>query len=237
LAGSQRKTDSGGRKIGGMNNRLRVLIVEDQDDDATLLLRELKRGGYDVTFERVDTAAAMRTALTDHTWDVIVSDYSMPVFDAPSALGVLHEFGLDLPFIISSGTVGEETAVAALRAGAHDFFVKGNLTRLIPAIEREMREARIRSERRQATEELVALYNATSVLFTADNLERLGQEIARAVVKEFRQADCGLLLADKDHTRIIRLARAGNYQVHAEAVLFIDGLGLVPEAVRTGETI
>lgn len=220
-----------------MSTRLRVLIVEDQEDDATLLLRELKRGGYDVTFERVDTSAAMRSALANHTWDVIVSDYSMPTFDAPSALSVLHEFGLDLPFIISSGTVGEETAVAALRAGAHDFFVKGNLTRLIPAIEREMREAQIRSERRQATEELVALYNATSVLFTADTLERLGQEIARAVVKEFRQADCGLLLMDKDHTRIIRLARAGNYHVEADAALFINGLGLVPEAVRTGETI
>jgi PAS domain S-box-containing protein len=220
-----------------MSNRLRVLIVEDQEDDATLLLRELKRGGYDVTFERVDTSADMRSALANHTWDVIVSDYSMPMFDAPAALGVLHEFGLDLPFIISSGTVGEETAVAALRAGAHDFFVKGNLTRLIPAIEREMREAQIRSERRQATEELIALYNATSVLFTADTLERLGQEIARAVVKEFRQADCGLLLTDKDHTRLLRLARAGNYHVQAEAALFIDGLGLVPEALRTGENI
>lgn len=220
-----------------MNNRLRVLIVEDSEDDTILLLRELKRGGYDVIFERVDTADAMRAALANQPWDVVISDYSLPVFDAPSALAILHELDLDLPFIISSGTVGEETAVSALRAGAHDFFVKGNLTRLIPAIEREMREAQIRSERRQATEELVALYNATSVLFLADNLDRLGQEIVRAVVKEFRQADCGLLLVDKDRTRIIRLARAGNYQVHAEASLFIDGLGLVPEAVRTGETI
>ena len=216
---------------------LRVLIIEDSEDDATLLLRELKRGGYDVAFERVDTPAAMRSALTNQAWDVVISDYAMPAFDAPAALAILHEVGLDLPFIISSGTVGEETAVAALRAGAHDFFVKGNLVRLIPAIERELREAQVRSERRQMTEELVALYNATSGLFKADNLANLGQEIVRAVVKEFGQVDCGLLLLDKDRKRIIRIARAGNYEVHATAALFIDGSGLVPEAVRNAETI
>jgi PAS domain S-box-containing protein len=216
---------------------LRVLIIEDSEDDATLLLRELKRGGYDVAFERVDTPAAVRSALTNQAWDVVISDYAMPAFDAPAALAILHEVGLDLPFIISSGTVGEETAVAALRAGAHDFFVKGNLVRLIPAIERELREAQVRSERRQMTEELVALYNATSGLFKADNLANLGQEIVRAVVKEFGQVDCGLLLLDKDRKRIIRIARAGNYEVHTTAALFIDGSGLVPEAVRNAETI
>jgi DNA-binding NtrC family response regulator len=110
---------------------LRVLIIEDSEDDTTLLLLELKRGGYAVVSERVDTPEAMRAALTAQTWDVVISDYSMPAFSAPAALAILHEVELDLPFIISSGTVGEETAVTALRAGAHDFFVKGNLTRAL----------------------------------------------------------------------------------------------------------
>jgi PAS domain S-box-containing protein len=220
-----------------MNNRLRVLLVEDSEDDAALLLRQLKRGGYDVTYERVYTADAMRAALAGQTWDIVLSDYSMPSFNAPGALAVLHESGIDLPFIISSGTIGEETAVSALQAGAHDFIMKDNLARLIPAIERELRDAQMRRERKEAEAELRALYNATSVLFKADNLNTLGQEIVRAVVQEFKQADCGLIMVDKDQNNLVRLARAGQYSVPTEAVLSIDGLGLVPEALRKQEMI
>jgi PAS domain S-box-containing protein/putative nucleotidyltransferase with HDIG domain len=137
-----------------MGKSLRVLIIEDSEDDALLLLRELKQSGYEVEFERVDTAAEMQSMLNQKTWDLILSDYSMPEFNAPQALELLKASGLDLPFIIISGTIGEETAVAALKAGASDFLVKGKFSRLGPAIERELREAESRRERRRAEEQL-----------------------------------------------------------------------------------
>jgi PAS domain S-box-containing protein/putative nucleotidyltransferase with HDIG domain len=137
-----------------MGKPLRVLIIEDSEDDALLLLRELKQSGYEVEFERVDTAPAMQSALDQKPWDLILSDFSMPEFNAPNALELLKASGLDLPFIIVSGTIGEETAVAALKAGAGDFLVKGKFSRLAPAIERELREAESRRERRRAEEQL-----------------------------------------------------------------------------------
>ncbi|KCZ71443.1 bacteriophytochrome (light-regulated signal transduction histidine kinase) [Candidatus Methanoperedens nitroreducens] len=137
-----------------MGTQLRVLIVEDSENDALLVVRELRRGGYDPVFERVDTAEAMREALEKKTWDVIIADYIMPHFSGLEALRVLQRGGLDLPFIIISGRIGEDIAVDAMRAGAHDYIIKGNLTRLIPAIEREMHEAEVRRERKRALEEL-----------------------------------------------------------------------------------
>lgn len=139
-----------------MAKPLRALIVEDVDRDALLVVRTLRRGGFDVTFERVDTPEAMAAALTRKVWDIVISDYSMPLFSAPMALGCVKERNLDLPFIIVSGTVGEDVAVEAMRAGAHDFMAKGNLARLLPAVERELREAATRRERRQAQRDLRA---------------------------------------------------------------------------------
>ncbi len=133
-----------------MSKPLRVLIVEDSEDDTELLLRELRRSDYDLTHERVETAPAMRAALARQPWDLVIADYSMPHFSAPAALALLKESGFDLPFIIVSGTIGEERAVAAMKTGAHDYLIKGHLARLVPVIERELREARIRWERRQA---------------------------------------------------------------------------------------
>ena len=137
-----------------MGKPLRVLIVEDSEDDTILLLRELKRGGYDPIFERVDTSATMIDVLEKQTWDILISDYSMPHFSAPEALKLLHKSGLDLPFIILSGKIGEDTAVAVMKAGAHDYIMKNNMTRLIPAIERELQEAKIRREHKLAEEAL-----------------------------------------------------------------------------------
>jgi PAS domain S-box-containing protein len=127
-----------------------VLIVEDSGDDTELVIREIRRGGYAVEFERVETKADMQAALARRTWDIILSDYSMPHFSAMDALGTLKESGLDIPFLVISGTIGEETAVTALKAGAHDFLVKGKLPRLIPAIERELRDAVTRRSHREA---------------------------------------------------------------------------------------
>jgi signal transduction histidine kinase len=142
---------------------LRALVVEDSEQDAALLVLELRRGGYDLSFERVETAEAMQAALDSQTWDVVLSDYSMPRFSAPAALALVRGRDLDLPFIIISGTVGEETAVASLRAGAHDFLLKGSLARLLPAIEREMGEAGLRREKRRIQEQLLISERMASV--------------------------------------------------------------------------
>src|SRR5262245_26991443 len=124
-----------------MSQSLRVLVVEDSEDDTLILLRALRKGAYDPTYERVDNPAAMRAALDRQPWDVVVADFSMPRFNALAALEVLKKKGLDVPFIIVSGTIGEELAVQAMRNGAHDYIMKGNLTRLVPAVQRELREA------------------------------------------------------------------------------------------------
>src|ERR687893_1167971 len=134
-----------------MGAPLKVLLVEDSEDDALLLMRMLRRGGYDPAWERVDTAAAMEAALDGHSWDLVISDHSMPAFSSAAALGLLRRKGfVDLPFIIVSGQIGEDAAVAAMKAGAHDYLMKDNLARLNSAIERELREANVRRERRQA---------------------------------------------------------------------------------------
>ena len=137
-----------------MSQALRVLIVEDSEDDALLLVRALRRAGYDVIHERVDTAEDMMAALARHSWDIVVSDYSMPNFTGTGALALLKKSGLDIPFIFVSGTIGEDTAVAAMKAGAQDYIMKGNLARLIPAIERELGESKVRRERRRAEEQV-----------------------------------------------------------------------------------
>ncbi len=137
-----------------MSKPLRVLIVEDSEDDALLTIRELERGGYETTCERVETAEDMTAALNKQAWDIIIADYSLPHFSAPEALELFRQSGLDLPFIVISGAVGEETAVATMKTGAHDYLMKGNLTRLVPAIERELHETEVRKERNQAEESL-----------------------------------------------------------------------------------
>ena len=132
-----------------LTKALRCLIVEDSADDAELLLRALRTGDRDVTWERVETAGAMRAALDGRPWDLVISDYSMPQFSGLAALEVLKASGQDLPFIIVSGTMGEEQVVIAMRAGVHDYFIKGRLAHLIPAVERELGNAKVRREQRR----------------------------------------------------------------------------------------
>jgi PAS domain S-box-containing protein len=133
---------------------LRVLLIEDSEDDALVLERHLRRAGFSPLLFRVETAESMRQALGSNAdggghgcWDVILSDYNLPTFSAPEALKLLEESGIDLPFIVMSGAVSEETAVAAMRAGAHDYVSKQNMARLVPAIERELGEAQARRQR------------------------------------------------------------------------------------------
>ena len=126
--------------------RLHVLMVEDSADDAELTLDALRDGGFDVDCLRVETAEAMQDALVDGNWNVVLSDYNLPRFSADEALSLLRASGLDIPFIIISGCIGEEAAVALLRAGAHDFVMKGSAARLIPAVQRGLLEAETRRQ-------------------------------------------------------------------------------------------
>jgi PAS domain S-box-containing protein len=137
-----------------MHNPLRVLIVEDVEDDMLLTLRELRRGGYTLDCVRVETPAQMQAELDRQSWDIVIADYTLPAFSAPAALKLLQQRQQDLPFIIVSGTIGEETAVEAMRSGAHDYIIKGNLARLVPAVERELREAADRTKRQKAEQAL-----------------------------------------------------------------------------------
>ena len=133
---------------------LRVLIVEDSENDALLLEIELQRAGYGPVCERVQTRDAMTEALTRDRWDVVIADYVMPRFNGLEALALVKAKGLDLPFIIVSGHITDDTAVAAMKAGAHDYVMKDNLARLGPAVQRELREAESRRARRSIDQKL-----------------------------------------------------------------------------------
>ncbi|MCF7669017.1 MAG: SpoIIE family protein phosphatase [Verrucomicrobia bacterium] len=134
---------------------LRVLIVEDSELDARLLVSILRKSGYAPDFRRVETSEDMKEALNNKKWDVILADYNMPEFSAPEALKIAQEHGSDIPFIIVSGGIGEDTAVAAMKAGAHDYLMKGNLARLTVAVERELRESAMRESRRHTQQALI----------------------------------------------------------------------------------
>jgi PAS domain S-box-containing protein len=129
---------------------LRVLIVEDSEFDAHMIVSMLRKGGYEVSFQRVETAPAMSAALASGPWEVILADYNLPEFSAPNALKLVQQSGLDIPFIIVSGGIGEDIAVSAMKGGAHDYLMKGNLSRLVPAVERELRDAANRASQRNA---------------------------------------------------------------------------------------
>ncbi len=137
-----------------MSIPLHVLIIEDSEDDTLLLLRELRRGGFDPTYERVETADAMQEALCDQAWDLIVCDYVLPHFNGLEALRLFRELGNDTPFIVVSGTIGEDIAVNTMLAGARDYIMKDRLSRLVPAVQRELREAQERRARQTAEQAL-----------------------------------------------------------------------------------
>lgn len=144
-----------------MTESVQMLLVEDSTEDAFLIVRELQRGGFQVDFERVDTPAAMQAALELKTWQLIVSDYSMPEFNGANALKIYQQRGLDVPFIIVSGAIGEERAVEIIKAGAHNYVAKDKLERLVPVVKQEMAAAQERRIRRQT--EATAGYLASLV--------------------------------------------------------------------------
>src|SRR3989338_8532141 len=160
---------------------LRALIVEDSENDALLLARELQRGGYDLTYERVDSLEAMKAALEKQQWNIVLSDYTMPHFRGTDALLLLRERDSDTPFIYISGTIGEDMAVAAMKAGANDYVLKGNLKRLVPAIRRELREAEGRRQRKRAEEERRLLQSLALAIARAENLNSALNEVLEKI--------------------------------------------------------
>ena len=182
---------------------LRVLIVEDSENDTLLLVHTLRRAGFDPIFERVDTPDAMARALTSSSWDIVISDYTMPRFDGVSALRVLKQQELDVPFILVSGSIGEELAVAAMKAGAHDYVMKDNLQRLGSAITRELREAEIRREHKRSEERLryLARYDPLTGLPNRNFLyDRLADEL---LSRERKGEPVALMILNFDHFREI----------------------------------
>jgi len=176
-----------------MSNILRVLIVDDSQDDCLLLLLEMRRGPWEVVHERVDTPGAMLAALQSQRWDLIIADYSMPHFSGPDALVMAREHGADIPFILVSGKIGEQAAVQAMKAGADDYLVKGDLARLIPAVERELRDA---DGRRRARNIEQGLHKAQDELLAAKGIaesnrilvEQIAQRnLAEAALRELNE--------------------------------------------------
>lgn len=153
---------------------IKVLIAEDSDDDALLIKRELKRGGYNPSMLRVDSASEMQTALESQPWDLIITDHNMPSFNSNDALTLARQYDQNIPFILVSGSIGEEIAVDAMRAGAQDYVMKDNLARLLPAIERELREAVNRRERQkaEATIRHMAFHDSLTDLINRAEFER-----------------------------------------------------------------
>jgi len=160
---------------------LRILIVEDSEDDTELVLRELRRHGYEPQAERVDTPESLRAALSRQAWDVVISDFAMPRLSGLDALKIAQETDPDVPFVILSGSIGEDIAVQAMKAGAHDYIMKDNTQRLVPVIERELKEARNRHERRLAEERIrfLAYYDPVTELPNRTSLDERVREALR----------------------------------------------------------
>jgi PAS domain S-box-containing protein len=210
---------------------LRVLLVEDTEDDSILLLRELASHGYVIDHVRVDTGDDLRAALAAGPWDLVVSDYSMPQFTGLDALRIVKASGTDAPFLIVSGTIGEEVAVEALKSGAQDFLVKGRLARLVPAIERELREVESRRRQRRAEEALRAseerfrtlVESMQDIVFTIDSEGRHDGVFGRWLEREGLSPDrflgrtFGEILGEdaaRPHERAIARALAGKSVVY-----------------------
>ena len=176
---------------------LSILIIEDNEDDALLLIRLLRQNGFDPLYKQVWTEAALREALTSSHWDLIVCDFHMPKFTGIDALKIVQSMEIDTPFIVLSGVVGEEKAVEMMLAGAHDYVMKNNMSRLIPAIRRELEEAQSRRDKKRAEEELEKYRNHLEELVHERTKEL--QNVQTELLRKERMALLGQLVATVSH--------------------------------------
>jgi signal transduction histidine kinase len=206
---------------------LRVLFVEDSLADAFLLERALTKGGFRVVCERVDTAEGMRRALQEREWDLVLADHSMPQFSSPEALQILKEKNLDLPFIIVSGHIEEDTAISTMGSGAHDYIMKDRLARLVPAVERELREAEVRRARAKSEEELRRAHEELELRVeqrTAALKET--NQLLRDVLEERKRLEAELLeIAENERRRI-------GFDLHDDLGQKLTGMLLIARALE-----
>jgi signal transduction histidine kinase len=206
---------------------LQVLVIEDSADDALLLEIELQRASYAPVCHRVETLAALTAALERQKWDLIIADYRLPGFDGLAALALVKKKGLDLPFIIVSGYITEETAVAAMKAGAHDYVMKDKLARLGSAVERELREAEDRRERRRAEEALRRVYAELEVRVEERTAElKTANARLQAAIAERRRLEFELLeITEKERRRI-------GLDLHDDLGQQLSGLALMTKGLQ-----
>lgn len=186
-----------------MDAALSILFVEDSESDVLLAIRELRREGYAPNFERVDTPEGLRAALAEQEWDLVITDHNMPYLDSVAVISSIKELGLDIPIIIVSGIIPEDTAVAAMKLGAQDYIMKDNLARLIPAIERELDEARVRQARKHAEDAIFHMQHhdaLTNLVNRAEFERRLQRVLERSWERGTRHA---VLYLDLDQFKII----------------------------------
>jgi signal transduction histidine kinase len=222
---AREKTNGGSSN--GARRTLRTLLVEDSQMDAELLARALDRGGFQLTWARVDTAEEMERALQKQPWDVILCDHAMPRFSAPEALELLKKHQLDVPFIIVSGYIEEETAVGAMKAGAHDYIMKDRLARLVPAVERELRDAEVRHARakseealRRAHEELELRVESRTADLKAANIK------LENVIEERKRLENELLeIAENERRRI-------GFDLHDDLGQKLTGMALMMKGLE-----
>jgi len=204
----------------GKRRALRVLLVEDSPADAMLLTHALERGNFNPYCERIDSREALEACLEKGAWDVILADHSMPGFSAPEALELVKRRQLDIPFIIVSGHIDEETATAAMRAGAHDYIMKDRLARLIPAVERELREAKVRADLRNSHEDLELRVERRTADLKAANLK------LQRVLEERRRLENELLeIAENERRRI-------GFDLHDDLGQKLTGLSLMGKGLQ-----
>jgi signal transduction histidine kinase len=217
---------------------LRVLIVEDNEDDALLLVRELGRGGYQPTFQRVQNAQELREALRE-SWDIILSDYSLPHFTALDALRILHEREMDIPFIAISGMVSETTILAALKAGAGDYLMKDNLTRLTAAVQRELRDAAGRRERRRLEEQLRQAQKMEAVGRLAGGVAHDFNNLLTVITgySELLLSDASLKEAQRSAVEEVRRAAERGGALTHQLLAFSRRQPLTPKIVRLNELV
>ena len=211
-------------------------MIEDNEDDSQLILHEIKRNGYEVEFERVETAGKLLSALMRQSWDIVLCDYSLPQFNAPQAISLIKSSGYDIPLIIISGTIGEETAVASLKAGAQDFIIKGNLARLIPAIEREIQDAKTRQEQRQREREMEVIASISMALRKAHTLDTMLSQLLDQTL-DLIQTEIGSIWLYDKATDTVNLSLQRGLDVTNLITSFRTGEDIPGMVVKTGERI